>query len=177
MIYRRSHFALNLRFTFSYQRTKAGSARAILIAATIVAAIVAAGSKPRTRATVASRQQLSQLARGRARATVASLKHWLLRHGLRGCSIGVCFVASNEKRKERKKFWVHPITSQRLLKGKFYSLYEDLRAHPQKIFRYFRMSTAPFDKLLVLLGTSLTFQDTRMRNSVPPEERLSVTLW
>jgi hypothetical protein len=79
--------------------------------------------------------------------------------------------------KKRKKFWVHPITSQRLLKGKFYSLYEELRAHPQKCFRYFRMSTATFDKLLVLLGPSLTFQDTRMRNSVPPEERLAVTLW
>ena len=36
--------------------------------------------------------------------------------------------------KKRKKFWVHPITSQRLLRGKFYSLYEDLKAHPQKFF-------------------------------------------
>jgi len=66
--------------------------------------------------------------------------------------------------------------SRRLLKGKFYSLYEDLKAHPQKVFRYFRMSTATFDKLLVLLGPSLTFQDTRMTNSVPLEERLAVTL-
>ena len=48
-------------------------------------------------------------------------------------AIGVCFVASNAKRKERKKFWLHPITSQRSLKGKFYSLYEDLKAHPQKV--------------------------------------------
>jgi hypothetical protein len=38
------------------------------------------------------------------------------------------------------------------------------------------MSSATFDKLLVLLGPSLTFQDTRMRKSVPPEERLAVTL-
>jgi hypothetical protein len=36
--------------------------------------------------------------------------------------------------KEKKKFWVHPITSQRLLKGKFCSLYEDLKALPQKFF-------------------------------------------
>ena len=78
--------------------------------------------------------------------------------------------------KKRKKFWQHPITSQRLLKGKFCSLQEDLKAHPQTFFRYFRMSSATFDKLLVLLGPSLTFQDTRMRRSVPPEERLAVTL-
>jgi hypothetical protein len=78
--------------------------------------------------------------------------------------------------RKRKKFWVCPIMSQRLLNGKFYSLYEDLKAHPQKVFSYFRMSSATFDKLLVLLGPSLTFQDTRMRESVPPEERLAVTL-
>ena len=77
-------------------------------------------------------------------------------------------VALNAKRKEKKEFWLHPATSQRFLKGKFYSLYEDLKAHPRKIFRYFRMSTATFDKLLVLFGPSLTFQDTRMR--VPPKE-------
>jgi hypothetical protein len=38
------------------------------------------------------------------------------------------------------------------------------------------MSTATFGKLLVLLGPSFTFQDTRMRKPVPPEERLAVTL-
>ena len=38
------------------------------------------------------------------------------------------------------------------------------------------MSSATFDKLLVLLGPNLTFQDTRMRKSLPPEERLAVTL-
>jgi len=38
------------------------------------------------------------------------------------------------------------------------------------------MSTATFEKLLVLLGPSLTFQDTRMRKSVLPEGRFAVTL-
>jgi hypothetical protein len=71
--------------------------------------------------------------------------------------------------KKRKKFCVHPITGQRLLKGKFYSLYEYLKVHPQKFFRYSRMSSATFDKLMVLLGPTLAFQDTRMSVSVPPE--------
>jgi hypothetical protein len=78
--------------------------------------------------------------------------------------------------KKRKMFWVHPIRSHRLLKGKFYFLYEDLKALPQKLFRYFRMSSAAFYKLLALLGPSLTFQDTRIRKSVPPEERSATTL-
>jgi hypothetical protein len=75
--------------------------------------------------------------------------------------------------KKRKKFWVPPITSQRLLKGNFYSLYEDPHAHPQRFLRYFRKSSATFDKLLVLFGPSLTLQDTRIRKSVPPEETLT----
>jgi len=38
------------------------------------------------------------------------------------------------------------------------------------------MSSVTFDKLLVLLGPSLTFQDTRMRKPVPLKEMLVVTL-
>jgi len=65
---------------------------------------------------------------------------------------------------------------QRLLQGQFYFFYEDLKAQPQRFFRYFRMSSATFDNLLVLLGPSLTFQDTRMRNSLPPEEKSAMAL-
>jgi hypothetical protein len=90
----------------------------------------------------------------------------------------VCALVLRKRNvKKRKKFWVHPITSQKLLKGKFTSLYEDLTAHPQFFSStYFTMCSATLDKLLVLLGPSLTFQDTRMRKSVPAEERLAVTL-
>jgi len=35
--------------------------------------------------------------------------------------------------KKLKKFWVHPLTSQRLLNTKFYSLYEDVRTS-KKVF-------------------------------------------
>ena len=37
------------------------------------------------------------------------------------------------------------------------------------------MSSATFDKLLVLFGPRVTFQDSRKRNFVPPEERLTMT--
>jgi hypothetical protein len=52
-----------------------------------------------------------------------------LRHGLQGYGIGVCFVASNAKRKEKKE--VLGTSSNELLKGKFHSLHEDLKAQPQ----------------------------------------------
>jgi len=38
------------------------------------------------------------------------------------------------------------------------------------------MCSATFDKMLVLLGPSLTFQDNRIRKSVPPEERFAGAL-
>jgi hypothetical protein len=66
--------------------------------------------------------------------------------------------------------------SPRLLKVNVCSLYKDLKTCPKKFFRFFRMSNTTFDKLLVLLGPSLKFQDTRMRNCIPPKERLAVTL-
>jgi hypothetical protein len=90
----------------------------------------------------------------------------------------VCtFVASNAKRKEKKEVLVTSNNESKLFKGKFYFLYEHLKTHPQlHIYIYIRMSSVTFDKLLVLLGPILTFHDTRMRKSVPPEERLAVTL-
>jgi hypothetical protein len=77
---------------------------------------------------------------------------------------------------KRKQFWVHPVISQRLLKGKFSSLYKELKTYPKKFFRHFRMSSATFDQLLVLLCPSRTFQDTYMGKSMPPEEGLAVTI-
>jgi len=80
------------RFFFkliSGQRHKAGRALAILIAATIVAAIVAAGARPAHQSGSLLAQALIQLC-----------------HGLQGYGIGVCCVASNAKRKEKKEVLV-----------------------------------------------------------------------
>ena len=60
--------------------------------------------------------------------------------------------------------------------GKLCAFHEGLKTHPQKFFRYFRMSDVTFDKLLVLLCPSLMFPGTGMRKSVPAEQRLAVAL-
>ena len=58
----------------------------------------------------------------------------------------VCaLVLRIRKNKIRRRYWVHPIYSCRLLKGKFYTLYENLREHPIKFFSYFRMNISTFD--------------------------------
>ena len=58
----------------------------------------------------------------------------------------------------------------KILKRKFYSQYEDKKK------RYIIMTSATFNQLLVLLGSSLTFQGTKLRESLPPKERLAVIL-
>ena len=60
------------------------------------------------------------------------------------------------KKKIRRRYWVHPIYSCRLLKGKFYTLYENLREHPIKFFSYFRMNISTFDdQQLAYLGSDV----------------------
>jgi hypothetical protein len=39
------------------------------------------------------------------------------------------------------------------------------------------VSSAIFDKLLVLLGPNVTFQDARKRKFLPPEEKIAMILW
>jgi len=64
-------------------------------------------------------------------------------------------------RKDRriKRHLVHPVVSKRLLNGQFYKLYEDLRNCKGNIFSYFRMSTESSDKLLVLVGPRIIYEN------------------
>ena len=66
----------------------------------------------------------------------------------------------------KKRHWVRPVVSKRLLNGQFYKLYDDLRKCRGKFFNYFRMSIESFDKLLVLVGPWITYENTRLRLSV-----------
>jgi len=70
----------------------------------------------------------------RTRVTVCWHKHWIsyVMH-CKDTALMCALLLRKRNVKKRKTFWLHPITSQRLLKGKFYSLYEDLKTHPQKI--------------------------------------------
>jgi len=69
----------------------------------------------------------------------------------------VCaLVLRIQKKKIRKRYWVHPIYSCRLLKGKFYTPYENLREHPIKFFSYFRMNISTFgDQQLAYPGSDV----------------------
>jgi len=69
----------------------------------------------------------------------------------------VCaLVLRIRKKKIRRRYWVHPIYSCRLLKGKFYTLYKNLREQPINFFSYFRMNISTFDdQQLTYLGSDV----------------------
>ncbi|XP_068118950.1 uncharacterized protein [Hyperolius riggenbachi] len=80
------------------------------------------------------------------------------------------------RRPRTRRYWVHPILQQRRRKGQFWTLYRDLRQHPDKFFGYTRMSVGSFDCLLSKLKDALQRQDTNYRRAITPTERLLITL-
>jgi hypothetical protein len=76
----------------------------------------------------------------------------------------VCaLVIINRKNNRKKHNWVHPIYSDSLSKGQFYTLHEKPRDYPKKFFGYYRMSVKNIDILLELLKSTITYQNTNMR--------------
>nr|CAH7761158.1 unnamed protein product [Callosobruchus chinensis] len=80
------------------------------------------------------------------------------------------------KKKQKKKLWIHPFLSDRSQSGVFTKLYHDLRKYRRKFFNYVRISIESFDELLELCRNDLSKQDTILRKSICPEEKLFVTL-
>ena len=61
-------------------------------------------------------------------------------------------------------------------KGLHHTLYDDLCADKSKFFNYFIMSKPSFEELLSLIEDDIKQEDTNMRESIRPDERLAVTL-
>ena len=56
------------------------------------------------------------------------------------------------KGRRKKRHWVHPVVSKRLLHGQFYKLYKDLRNCRGKFFGYVRMSIEIGEELILSLA-------------------------
>lgn len=82
---------------------------------------------------------------------------------------------SQRKVKERK-YWVHPILQVGYVEGAFYILFDKLQSDEIKFFNYFRMTTTTFHYLLGQLEATIQHRNTVMRESIPPKERLALTL-
>lgn len=80
------------------------------------------------------------------------------------------------RRQRNRRFWVHPILTQRSNLGIFRNLMNDLRRDESKFCNYFRMSMTTFDDLLKRVNEDLKKRDTNMRKSITPEEKLAICL-
>ncbi|XP_045480414.1 protein ALP1-like [Harmonia axyridis] len=78
--------------------------------------------------------------------------------------------------RKRRQHWVHPILRDRFSTGTFETLMGELRNDEAKFFNYFRMSFSSFDDLLGRISMDIKLQDTRFRECICPQQRLSICL-
>lgn len=78
--------------------------------------------------------------------------------------------------KKKRRFWVHPLLSERLEKGLFATLYKDLEQDDDKFFSYFRMSRKSFHELKSIIYNEICGLNTTMRRCISVEEKLAITL-
>ncbi|XP_052745448.1 uncharacterized protein LOC112049627 [Bicyclus anynana] len=91
-------------------------------------------------------------------------------------AICVYLLLRKKERKKKRQYWVHPILRDRFTHGQFQTLYPKLRSFEPKFFNYLRMSINSFDELLEMMSKQIESNDTHMRSSVSPEEKLVITL-
>lgn len=84
--------------------------------------------------------------------------------------------SSSSKGTGGRKLWIRPLLAERSKVGAFKTLFEDLRKDGDEFFTYFGMSIETFDELHEKIQHYLLRQDTNMRASIKPVERLAVTL-
>jgi hypothetical protein len=81
------------------------------------------------------------------------------------------------KKRKNRTIWTKQWIGERLQKGAYTSLITELRASDADSYRNFlRMDAESFDLLLRKVGPVIKRQNTRLRISIPPEERLALTL-
>ena len=85
----------------------------------------------------------------------------------------------NNKKKicKKRKWWVRPIfTEDNRMQHGAHILLDEMRLNDlESFFNFTRMSPASFDKLLGIVGPTLTKQNV-VRNSIPASTKLALTL-
>lgn len=96
---------------------------------------------------------------------------------LASAAASVLLSCANEKKEKSKRLWERKWISRRQEKGLFHVLSKELLLEDQFSFRNFlRMDEDTFRLLLSMVETKIAKQDTRLRKSISPDEKLSATL-
>ena len=89
-------------------------------------------------------------------------------------AVALCCEEDNEK---RRKEWVKPWLQRRNTHGFYSQLLSELRLVEVEIYKnYLRMTPENFNEILVLTRDDITKRDTPMREPIPPEIKLAVTI-
>ena len=81
-----------------------------------------------------------------------------------------------DRTRRQHRHWVHPIHQARQTHGEYHRLVQELRLDGYLFQRYFRLNIEQFDDLLSRVGPRITKEDTRLRRSIGPAERLAICL-
>jgi hypothetical protein len=82
-----------------------------------------------------------------------------------------------KRARKHRTLWTQPWISRRLRMGAYHALIHELRSTDVRGYTSFlRMDPESFDLLLQKLGPIIAKEDTKLRLSIPAEERLAVTL-
>nr|XP_039252493.1 uncharacterized protein LOC120329747 [Styela clava] len=104
-------------------------------------------------------------------------KQYLYRHQLKLLFVVLCIRLKEDERCVGKRLWMHPILCRRKEHGEYYRLVREMRMEREAYFKqYFHMTPSTFDRLLNMIESKIVKQTTNMREPIPPEERLAVTL-
>ena len=82
-----------------------------------------------------------------------------------------------QRRKRKRRSWVKEWVGERKDYGAFHTLLGQLKQTDLSSCRNFlRMDSTSFEELLIKVAPIIKKTDTVMRDAIPPDERLSVTL-
>lgn len=83
----------------------------------------------------------------------------------------------NEKRKNKgKRLWVKPWMARKE-RSIYNNLVQEMRLEDGRgFYDYHRLSKEHFQELLNMISPVIQKENTRLREAIPPEQRLSVTL-
>lgn len=92
------------------------------------------------------------------------------------CVIYLYYRNQVKRKKNKKRYWIHPILETRNECGQFASCFQELKKYEDKFFGYIRMSVSSFEELLKVLYEAIKGQDTKFRDCIQPEQKLVITL-
>ena len=76
----------------------------------------------------------------------------------------------------RRRLWVHDILRNRESQGAFGNLVQELRLDDARFKTFFRLNNSQFEDLLRRIGPAISKMQTKLRETISPDQRLCICL-